>query len=344
MFSAMAAGSVLACVILVVLGIWTFGRRPEQQIVGKWERIDVSNTGERIEFLKDGSVTFYMGATSLQGRWSFLPDGRLETRASLLGIEEAQLHTVKFDGDTIALTSEHGTIERYKRVATFSPKQGKAALDIDPVQAARRATRRISSTNNMKQISLAIHNYAQAHKTFPPAFSTDANGKPLLSWRVLILPYLEGDELYKQFHLDEPWDSQHNKQLIARMPEVYRCPNSALAAKGKTNYLGVSGEKAVFRDGKPVTFAAIRDGLYNTIMTLEVPDGKAVEWTKPEDFVYDANNPLKGLLGLYPNGFNAGLCDGSVRFISDAIDPQTLKALFTRDGGEGIDWDTIDKL
>ena len=108
--------------------------------------------------------------------------------------------------------------------------------------------------NNLKQIGLAIHNYAQANKTFPPAYTVDKDGKPLLSWRVLILPYLEGDDLYSEFHLDEPWDSEHNKKLLSRMPAVFRDPDSKLAAQGKTNYLTVRGEKTVFSGEKPIAF------------------------------------------------------------------------------------------
>ena len=97
---------------------------------------------------------------------------------------------------------------------------------------------RTQCVNNLKQIGLAMHNYHATHKTFPPAFTVDKDGKPLLSWRVLILPYLEQDALYKEFHLDEPWDSPHNRTLIERMPPTYRCPmmssKRGLAARRRT--------------------------------------------------------------------------------------------------------------
>ncbi len=89
--------------------------------------------------------------------------------------------------------------------------------------------------NNLKQIGLAMHNYESTFGTFPPAYIADkATGKPLLSWRVAILPFLEQDALYKQFHLDEPWDSAHNKTLIARMPPVYRSPGRRRQAGNDT--------------------------------------------------------------------------------------------------------------
>src|SRR5207253_5726964 len=94
-------------------------------------------------------------------------------------------------------------------------------------------------TNNLKQIAIAFHNYASAHRDhFPAAAIYSKDGKPLLSWRVALLPYLEQDNLYKQFKLDEPWDSEHNKKLIARMPKVFASsPDPKLTAAGKTTFV-----------------------------------------------------------------------------------------------------------
>jgi hypothetical protein len=215
------------------------------------------------------------------------------------------------------------------------------ALMLPAVQSAREAARRAQSVNNMKQIALAMHNYHDARRTFPPAFKADKDGKPLLSWRVLILPYLEEDNLYNQFKLDEPWDSEHNKKLIDKMPAVYKSPTSTKSAEGKTNYLTVRGEKTIFSDGKGKRIADISDGSSHTIMTVEVDDEKAVLWTKPDDFEYDENNPVKGLGGLHPGLFLAGFADGSVRVIANSIDATVLKALFTRNGREVIDQNQI---
>jgi hypothetical protein len=211
------------------------------------------------------------------------------------------------------------------------------ALLLPAVQAGRGAARGAQSQNNLRQIGLALLNHHQARGSFPPAYTTGKDGKPLLSWRVHILPYLDQDALYKQFHLDEPWDSEHNKALVAQMPATYKHPASAVSGEGKTNYLTVRGEKTVFPGEKCIGLAEIRDGSSNTIMTVEVADESAVVWTKPDDFQYDEKNPLKGLGGLSPDGFNAGFADGSVRFLSLSIDPKTLTALFTRNGGEAVD-------
>jgi hypothetical protein len=193
---------------------------------------------------------------------------------------------------------------------------------------------------------LALHNHHDTFRTLPPQASTDKDGKPLLSWRVMILPFIEQQALYQQFHLDEPWDSEHNKALIEKMPQVYKSPASA-AGEGKTVYLGVSGEKGTFPASKKasvgpgggLSFAAFTDGLSNTAAVVEAGDESAVIWTKPDDLVPDEKDPLKGLLGQYPGGFQVGICDGSVRFISEAVNPKMLFFLFQRNDGNVIDID-----
>ncbi len=220
------------------------------------------------------------------------------------------------------------------------------ALLLPAVQSAREAARRAQSMNNMKQIGLAMHNYHDVYRGFPPSANVDKDGKPLLSWRVHILPYLEQQALYQEFHLDEPWDSEHNRKLIDRMPVTYRSPNS-MAGMGKTVYLGNAGNDGIFvpqatNKGKQVvglSFARISDGTSNTIMVIEASDDAAVTWTKPDDFSFKPDQPLKGLTNMRPGGFLAGFCDGSVRFISSSIDQSVLKALFTANGGEATNID-----
>jgi len=209
------------------------------------------------------------------------------------------------------------------------------ALLLPAVQAAREAARRSQSMNNLKQIGLALHNYQDANRKLPPAYTTDKEGKPGLSWRVLILPYLEEQELFKQFRLDEPWDSEHNKALLAKIPKTFVSPNYS-GPKGRTNYLGIGGQHGVFGGKEGVSFAKMTDGLSNTVVAVEAANASAVEWTRPDVFVPDAANPTKGLTGLRPGGFNALLGDGSVRFISEKIDAEVLKALFTYNGGEAV--------
>ncbi|HEY8506695.1 MAG TPA: DUF1559 domain-containing protein [Gemmataceae bacterium] len=188
------------------------------------------------------------------------------------------------------------------------------------------------SQNNLKQIGLAIHNYHDVNGHLP-ANVVGKDGKVLLSWRVLLLPYLEQEELYKQFKLDEPWDSEHNRKLVEKMPEVFRSPVQDRKLVGKTTYLAPVGKDTIF-PGEPIRIQDISDGTSNTIMVVEASDPRAVIWTRPDDLPVGGDDPLPDLTGHYMDGFNALFGDGSVRFVSASIDPKTLRALFTRNGGE----------
>jgi serine/threonine-protein kinase len=199
------------------------------------------------------------------------------------------------------------------------------------------AARRIQSQNNMRQIALAALSYESAYNRFPPAYIAEkTTGKPLLSWRVAILPFIEQDALYQKFHLDEPWDSEHNKKLLDSKVAVYRSPASK-AKPGMTNYLTVRGKDTAFPGKDSIKIMDITDGTSNTIMVVEADDSKAVPWTKPDDLGYDEKNPAAGLGGLYSGGFNAVLCDGSARFLPSSIDVQTLRRLFNIHDGELVD-------
>ena len=195
--------------------------------------------------------------------------------------------------------------------------------------------------NNLKQIGLAMHNYHAEHKTFPPAYTVDKAGKPLLSWRVLILPYLEQDALYKEFHLDEPWDSDHNRALIDRMPSTYRCPagSSKRADVAKTTYLTPRGKATIFPGSEGIKIQKITDGTSNTIFVVDASDDRAVTWTKPDDWDVDPKPDLKGIFGHHPGGTPFSFADGSVRFIKETVDPKVIEMLITRDGGEVISSD-----
>ena len=154
-----------------------------------------------------------------------------------------------------------------------------------------------------------------------------------------LLPYLDvgvnagGNDLYKEFHLDEPWDSPHNKKLIERMPAVYQNPNRD-NRDFKTNYLVVSGENTMFPGEEAVAIRQVTDGTSNTIMVVEADE--AVIWTKPQDWESDEEQPMKGLGGLRSGGFFGLRADGSVRFHSVHIDPGLIRALLTPAGGEVV--------
>lgn len=211
-----------------------------------------------------------------------------------------------------------------------------AGLMLPAVQKVRGAAERVQDQNNLKQLALAMHAYNDRNQTFPiDAAIRSKDGKPLLSWRVALLPYMGHDMLYAQFKLDEPWDSPHNKALLTQMPPVFARPNDPNElTQGLTHYRVFVGPKSPFAPGKPVTFGLFKDGTSNTIMIVETAD--AVPWTKPDEIPYDPNGPLPKLGGHLPGGFNVAMWDGSVRFVSEKIRESTLRALITPDGNEMI--------
>ncbi len=225
--------------------------------------------------------------------------------------------------------------EKLVRISTTSRYNGAvaAAIFMPAVAQARQSASRTQAMNNMKQIALAMHNFADANQKFPAAVLYGPNGKTPYSWRVAILPYIEQDALYRQYKFDEPWDSEANRRVLAQMPAVFRNPGDD-AKSTNTAYFVLTGAGPMFGDNKAPTFADITDGTSNTLMIVEAK--REIPWTKPEDIEYDAKQPLPKFGGFFPGGFNAGFGDGSVRFIQDKVDEQSLRALITRAGGEVI--------
>lgn len=218
-------------------------------------------------------------------------------------------------------------------------------LLLPAIQAAREAARRAQSQNNIRQLNLALLNFEATHSAYPAAYSVNDEGQKLLSWRVHILPYIEEQELYDQFHLDEPWDSPHNLKLAEQMPLVFQNP-SVSAEPGKTGYLGVAGEHGIMRapqDAAPKPLgsrlADVTDGMSNTISVVEVGADHVVTWTAPEDFDYNADNALEQLRSVRATGFGMGFADGSVQNFSVDTTIQDIAALFTSNQGDFLERD-----
>ena len=239
------------------------------------------------------------------------------------------------EGDHLSLSAKG--VSAQANIATVGIAVG---LLLPAVQSAREAARRAQSMNNLKQIALGLLNDETVWGKFPARAICDKQGKPLLSWRVKILPYLDRADLYKAFHLDEPWDSENNKKLIAAMPVIYRNPSST-APPGVTTYLAVSGKGLMFDGSEGRKPEDIRDGMSNTIMVVEANDDRAVPWTKPDDWECDPQRPLAGLGSAHGGGFCAACADGSVHFFSKSIDPKLFYALLTIAGGEAVNPDAF---
>jgi hypothetical protein len=202
------------------------------------------------------------------------------------------------------------------------------------------ALKRRKIQNDLRQLGIAMHNHNDTYKFLPPPATQDKNGKPLLSWRVAILPFIEQENLYRQFKQDEPWDSEHNKKLLAMMPKVFAPPRGVKTKdKYSTFYQVFVGNGAAWENGRKMSIPRdFTDGTSNTILLVEA--GKAVPWTKPEDIPYDPKKPLPKLGAAFEKGFFVVLADASVRLIKNTISQETLHAAITRAGGEtlGIDW------
>ncbi|MBP3958508.1 sigma-70 family RNA polymerase sigma factor [Gemmata sp. G18] len=197
------------------------------------------------------------------------------------------------------------------------------------------AVQRAKSANTLKQILIAIHNYADAYGAVPQDI-VDKNGKPLLSWRVAILPFVEHERLYKEFKLDEPWDSATNKKLLAQMPNLFRVTDQA-KGETKTYYRVFSGPGAAFETGQKLTFAGITDGLSNTIGVVEA--GPPSEWTKPGDIAYDPKKPFPKLEGPFKNVVMAGMMDGSIVPFKPDLDRAEFRKFVERADGQVVNID-----
>jgi len=239
-------------------------------------------------------------------------------------------------------------------------EKGKPAEKIDeddrrPIKEAvvgkmQKASWRMTSTNNLKQLAITAHNISQVGVGLPPPAIYDrTTGKPLLSWRVAYLPFLhdENIKLHKEFKLNEPWDSPHNLALVERMPKIYEIPGTS-PPKGQTYYQVLTGPGTLFDSttlkpggihGKTaIRLEQIADGTSNTLLMVEA--AKPVIWTKPEDVEIAPDRPLPGFGGHFEGGFNVAMADGSVTFVSSAVSEKTLRAAMSPLGSEvlGGDW------
>jgi prepilin-type processing-associated H-X9-DG protein len=226
------------------------------------------------------------------------------------------------------------------------------ALLLPAVQAAREAARRNSCTNHMKQIGLALHDYHDTYQSFPPAFVADASGKPIHSWRVLLLPHFqdaEANSIYQLYDFDEPWDGPHNRSLADMIPSVYRCPSDP-DGETETSYAVVVGDETMWPADHPMTVEELsrNDGTSRTIAVVE-SEGADINWLEPRDLTQqeaiqgiNQENGHPGIRSAHVFGANVLFADGSVLFLNADTPPDIIRAMLTANGSERLEPSEID--
>jgi len=303
----------------------------------------------------DGTANTVMGVETADEAavvWTQPADLTVDPKEPLKGLvrrNEEPLLILFADGSVRPVSPK---VDPKELLRAFDPTDGRAG-DLDalpqPNDPAQKPDLRPKSPfeipNDLKQIALAVHNYHDANGQLPMTNIRDKNGKPLLSWRVAILPYIEQEALYKQFKLDEPWDSENNKKLIEKMPRTYYGTDAALNAAGKTVYLVPAGKQTLSPpDGEKQTLQGIADGTPNTILAAAAAPEQAVAWSKPADLPFDPKEPLKGLVRPGQDAIEVVMADGSMRRLSTRIEPKTFVALVTPMGGETFTLTPRDEL
>jgi hypothetical protein len=283
---------------------------------------DAEAAGKIEELVKDGLKMASAGLAMIKQN---IPDGMKE--AFLPGIK---LGDKALEGTTVSVTGTQVTAVM-KRPADMDKVVGPLVDNVK--KTAQTSSKKANQMNRLRQVSLACLNYESSFNKFPTNIVKD--GKALLSWRVAILPFMDEDALYKQFHLDEPWDSPHNLEVAKNVPEIYQTPGQP--SNGKTCIMVFTGKDAPFDGNKPIRSSDIRDGSSNTILAVEAGPDKAVPWTKPEDLTFDPKNPMDALGEVPSGGFITTFFDGHVQALPKSIDSKTLKALITPSGGEAVD-------
>lgn len=202
------------------------------------------------------------------------------------------------------------------------------------VRSASTAARRSECQNNLKQIGIALHIYAEQHHAFPPAYTVDAEGKPLHSWRTLILPYLEKGTLYEKIDLSKPWDDPANRAARETQFSAYQCPSANLP-ETHTTYLAVVGPGSCLQPGQPRPWAEITDDTSLTLVVVDVGEEHAVHWMSPTD----ASEPIALSFAAakqpsHPGGTHGLFADGTVRFLNQSTKPAALRAMISVAGDD----------
>ena len=216
------------------------------------------------------------------------------------------------------------------------------ALLLPAFEHAGPAARRAACQNHLKQLGLALHNYHDVYGCFPPAIVYDEDGRPMHSWRVLILPYIEEQPLYDQYRFDEPWDGPNNRKLAGRSLSIFRCPETEDPKSTMTDYVAVIGPNTVWPEEGTTTLDDITDGSSNTILLVEVKNS-GIHWMEPRDLhvrqMAPGINPAagQGIASRHSGVANVLFADGSVHCLPDDFSEADLEAMRTPAGGEPVE-------
>ncbi len=199
---------------------------------------------------------------------------------------------------------------------------------------------------NLKQICLALHEYNAAYGCLPPAYVEDEKGRPMHSWRVMILPFLGQEALYRKYRFDEPWDGPNNRRLVDAVIEVFSCPAENGSPSTMTNYLAVIGPHTAWPGTRSTRLDDFANGTSNTLLVVEVADS-GIHWMEPRDLHVVQMAPTvnseagQGISCAHPGGANVAFADGSGRFLPEGVSREELRALLTIAGGEPMDPDNL---
>jgi hypothetical protein len=207
------------------------------------------------------------------------------------------------------------------------------ALLLPALQVARYAARQAQSQNNLKQIALGMLNYEAKYGTLPPAYTVDENGRPMHSWRVLILPYVEQNGLYSAYRMDEPWDGPNNSQLHAVIPPCYVDPSSISDGMGYTSYVVITGENTLFPGAESVSLGEVTDGASRTLLAVPTSESDIV-WCEPRDLEFDSMSYKIGDIGGISSDGSGPVpvvfLDGSTRKLHPELSEAEVQSMIQR--------------
>jgi hypothetical protein len=277
---------------------------------------------------------FHMAA--MDGSVPFLPQDTDEaTLRALISRDGGEPIEWDYDRSRVGLQREDATpgADDGKEPPIVDRADSRRPMSKEEAMKERLETIRMSSATRLKMIGMALQAYRQVNRRFPPAVVIGPDGKTPHSWRVALLPYLDCEDLYKRYRLDEPWDSPHNKELIPEGWDLYTMPT---AKKHDCCYFVLTGPGSAFDPSRPV--ARFSDSPHYTLGVVEAR--RAIPWTKPEDLAFTADAPLPKFGGYFKDGFGAMFLDTSVRFLRPDLDESVLRALISANGRESIEWDS----